>query len=73
MSLDFYLVLKSFNDVSRKFHGCLKFQGSFKDVSWKLQECFKEVLWKFQGCFQGSFKGVFKTFLGCLKDVSRKF
>ena len=31
--------LKSFNGVSRKFKGCLKFKGRFKNVS----GCFKEV------------------------------
>ena len=33
--LKFLLVFKSFNDVSRVFKGCLKFKGSFKDVSRK--------------------------------------
>ena len=35
VSLKFPLVLKSFNVVSRQFKGCLKFNGSFKDVSRK--------------------------------------
>ena len=35
VSLKFLLVLKSFNGVSRLFKGCLKFKGSFKDVSKK--------------------------------------
>ena len=35
VSLKFLLVLKSFNGVSRLFKGCLKFKGSFKDVSRK--------------------------------------
>ena len=34
-SLKFSLVLKSFNGVLRLFKGCLKFKGSFKDVSKK--------------------------------------
>ena len=32
VSLKFFLVLKSFNGVSRKFKGCLKFEGGFKEV-----------------------------------------
>ena len=66
MSLKFPLVLKCFNGVSRPFKVCLRFKGSFKDVSnksvqgvsRKFLECFKEVsenfqgvLRKFQGCF----------------------
>ena len=35
VSLEFYLVLKCFNGVLRKFRGCLKFQGCFKDVAGK--------------------------------------
>ena len=58
MSLEFYLVQKSFNDVSRKFKCCLKFQG-----------CFKAVL----RVFTKNFKGVFRKFKGCFKDVSRVF
>ena len=45
VSLKFYLVLKSFNGVLRKFKGC------FKEVSWKLQECFEEVSEKFERSF----------------------
>ena len=30
---EFFLSLKSFNGVSRKFKGCLKFEGCFKEVS----------------------------------------
>ena len=30
---EFFQSLKSFNGVSRVFKGCLKFKGSFKDVS----------------------------------------
>ena len=67
-----------FLGVSRKFRGCLKFQGcfkrvlrvfqgSFKSVSRKFQECFKEVSGKFQGCF----KNVSKVFQVRLKEISR--
>ena len=35
VSLNFLLVLKSFNGVSRQFKECLKFNGSFKAVSRK--------------------------------------
>ena len=47
VSLEFYLVLKCVNGVLRKFRGCLKFQGCFKDVSRMLQ---------------GSFNGIYKKF-----------
>ena len=43
VSLKFLLALKSFNGDSRQFKGCLRFNGSFKDVSRALQGCFKEV------------------------------
>ena len=33
--VSFSLVLKSFNGVSRMFKGCLKFIGSFKNISKK--------------------------------------
>ena len=69
MSLEFYLVLKNVNGVSRKFQGCLKFQS----VSRMFQECFKVVSIVFQGSFreisrvfQERFKGVQVR----LKDVS---
>ena len=48
VSLELYLVLKTFNGVSRKFKGCLKFQGSFKGVYRKFQEFFNEVYRVFQ-------------------------
>ena len=59
VSLKFFLVLKSFNAVSRKFKGCLRFKGSpkgvyrgsFKSVSRKFQGSFKRFSKKFQGCF----------------------
>ena len=44
VSLEFYPVLKSFNVVSRKLKGCLKFTGGFK-----------EVLRMFQGSFKGAY------------------
>ena len=64
MSLEFFLVLKSFNGVSRKRKGCFKlklcskevsrmFQESFKVVYRKFKECFKEVSRVFQGNFRG--------------------
>ena len=58
MSLVFYLVLKSFNGVSRKFKGRLKFQGCFKEVS---------------RMFLGRFKGAYRKFQGCFMKVSRVF
>ena len=65
----FFLVLESFNGVSRKINGCLKFTG-----------CFKKVLRMFQGSFNGvsrvfteMFKGGSKKFKGCFKKVSRVF
>ena len=45
LSLKFYLVLKSFNGVSRKLSVCFKFLGVLR----KLQRFFKEVLRVFQG------------------------
>ena len=61
MSLKFLLVLKSYDGVSRLFKVCLKFKGSFKDVSRKFQECFKE------------FEGVSRIFQKSSKDDSRMF
>jgi len=58
MALVFFLVPKSFNGVSRRFKGRLKFQGCFKKVS---------------RVFQGSFKSVSKKFQECSKEVSGKF
>ena len=52
VSLEFYLVLKCFNGVLKKFRGCLKFQGCFKDVSRMLQGRFNGFYRKFQGCFE---------------------
>ena len=61
VSLKFSLVLKSFNDVSRLSKGCLKFKGSFKDVSRKFLGCFQKV----SRVFTGSFKGVSRKFQQC--------
>ena len=58
VSLKFLLVLKSFNTVSRQFKECLKFNGSFKDVSRKFLGCFMEV----SRVFQGSLKGASRKF-----------
>ena len=79
VSLKFFLVLKSFNCVSRKFQGCLKLEGG----SSKFQGCFKEMLRVFQGSFKGvsskiewcssSFKGVSRVFESSLKGVLGKF
>ena len=52
VSLKFSLALKSFNGVSRLFKGCLKFQGSFKEVLRVFTESFKGVSRKFKGCFK---------------------
>ena len=53
VSLEFYLVLKCFNGVLRKFRGCLKFQGCLKDVSRMLHGSFNGIyIYKFQGCFE---------------------
>ena len=64
-SLEFYLVLNSFNGVSRKFSVCLKFLGVLR----KLQGCFKEVL----RVFTKSFKEVKMVFQGSFEGVSKKF
>ena len=58
MSLEFYLVLKSFNGVSRKFKGCLKVEGCFMEVS---------------RIFQGSFEGIYRKFQRSFNEVSRVF
>ena len=68
VSLKFLLVLKSFNGISRLFKVCLKFQGSFRDVSRKLG-CLQKVL----RVFPGSLKGVSRKFQECYKKVSRVF
>ena len=71
MSSKFPLVLQSLNVVSRQFKGCLKYNGSFKDVS-----SFEGVSRKFKGCFkefsrvfQGSFESVLRKFQGWFKEV----
>ena len=77
----FFLVLKSFNiRVSRKFKGCLKFQGCFKEVlrvftgNFKgVQGSFRSVSRKFQECFfQECFKEISRVFQDCIKGVSSK-
>ena len=87
LSLEFLLVLKSFNGVLRLFKEYLKlnevsrmFPGSLKDVSRKFQECFTEVSGKFHGCFkkvsrmfQLRLKGISGKFQRYFKDVSRVF
>ena len=72
----------SFNGVSRKLKGCLKFIGSFKEVftehfkgaSMNFLGCFKEVTREFQGSFrevsstfQESFTGFSSKIEGCFK------
>ena len=69
VSLEFFLVPKSFNAVSRKFKRCLKFQGCFKVVLRVFTESFNSVSSKFQECF----KEVSEKFQGCLKNISRVF
>ena len=58
------LVLKSFNDVSRKFKESLKFKGCFKDVSRMFQLRLKGI--------SSSYKGVSRLFERSFKVVSRK-
>ena len=68
-----YLVLRSFNCVSRMFKGCLKFQGCFKQVPRKLRvflESFKGVAKSFR-C--GSLRGVLKALKGVFKKLSGVF
>ena len=81
VSSAFFLVLKWFNRVSRKFKGCLKFQWCFKDVLRKFLGClqkvsrvFKEVKKVFCESFtsvlrmiQGNFKFFFRNYEGCFK------
>ena len=66
---EFFLVLKCFNSVSRKFKGCLKFQWCFKEVFRVFTESFKGVSRKFQGFF----KEVSRVFQGSLREISRVF
>ena len=87
LSFEFDLALKSFNGVSRKLKGCLKFQGCFKEdlrlfteslkgISKKFRWCFKDVLRMFQRSFreiQGCFEKVSRVFQVRLKDVSSSF
>ena len=52
----FFLVLKSFNSVLKKFLGCLKFQWCFKEAFRVAKESVSSV--------QGSFKEVSRVFQG---------
>ena len=56
----------SFNGVSRKFKGCLKFEESFQDISRKFWGCLQKISRE----FQWSFKGVSRKFQCCFRDVS---
>ena len=76
----FFLVLKCFNRVSRKFKGCLNFLGSFKEVSRMFQEILKGVYRKFQGSskdnsrkFKRCFKDILGKFHGCFNNLWREF
>ena len=60
-----FLALKSFNGVSRLFKGCLKFQGSFKEVL----RVFTKVLRKFKWCF----KEASRVFQESFREISRQF
>ena len=85
--LEFNLVLKSFNGVSRKFEECLEFQGCFQSVLRVLAKSFNEGSGIYQGCskkvsrvFQvrlncvsSNFKGLSIIFKISLQDVSGKF
>ena len=75
VSFEFYLVLKSFNEVSRKLKRCLKFLGCFKKVLRVFTGNFTGVSRKLKGCLklQKCFKEVSRVFLGSFKCVSRKF
>ena len=50
--LEFFIVIKSFNGVSRLFKGCLKFKGSFKEVLRVFTESFMGVSTKIEGRFR---------------------
>ena len=77
-----FLVLESFNGVSRKFKGFFsrKFQGSFEEVLCVFQLGFKGVYRKFQGwfkeikrVFQGSFKRGLRKCQGKVKGFQESF
>ena len=79
--MEFSLILKSFHGVARKFKGCLKFKGCFKEVlkgPCHRNFFFPFVFLKFLLVLK-SFKGVSRQFKECLKvngsikAVSRKF
>ena len=52
VSLEFLLILKCFNGVSRPFKGCLNFKGSFEEVLRVFTESFKSFSRKFKGRFK---------------------
>ena len=62
----FLFSLKSFNDVSRKFKGCLKFERRF-------QERFKCASKKIKGHIKEFLKGVQKYLKEVKKVVSERF
>ena len=66
MSLKFLLVLKCFNGVSMVFQGRLKYVWSLKEVSRMFQTKVLRV-------FTESFRGVYRNFSGCFKEVFRVF
>ena len=60
----------------KEFQGCLRFKGSFKDVSRKFQGCLLKVPWVFLGSlkgFYGSLKSVSWKIQECFKKVSGKY
>ena len=83
----FLLVLKSFNDISRKLNGWLKFKWCFKDVSRKFFGCLQKIPRVFQRSLKGgswvakvgenlchrSFNDVSRVFQWHFKGVSRTF
>ena len=67
----------SSNGVSRKFQGCLKFQGCFKEILRMIKDSLKVISRKFEGffmgvlsVFQGSFNGVLRKFHGRFKELT---
>ena len=57
----FFLILKSFNGVLRKFKGCLKFKGCFEEVSRIFQGYFKEVSSSSRGIEKLGIRGIQDT------------
>ena len=68
VSSEFYLVLSSFNDVSRKLKWCLTFQGYLQYVLRVSIKSFKEA----SRMFQGSFRELSRVFEESLKGISSK-